>query len=62
MREGIKMVYKVKIKYWNGWEECSVWLTRVVSAYDCVSALKFVLEETGFEDEDIEEINIILEG
>lgn len=56
------MKYKVKIKYWNGWAECYVWLTRIVAAYDCVEALRLVLEESDLDDDDIEEIDITMEA
>ena len=54
------MNYKVKIKYWDGWEEVYVWLRRTVTLTksDYVTALRIAIEEANLDDEDIEEIEI----
>jgi hypothetical protein len=54
------MIYRVKIRYWDGWEEDYVWLHRTVtlSEPDYVTALKIAMEEANLDDEDIEEIEI----
>lgn len=54
------MKYIVKLKYWNGWTEDYVWITRAVNAENCVEALKCALNDVDLEDEDIEEIDIYL--
>lgn len=54
------MKYKVKIKYWSGWEEDYVWLHRTIALTepDYVTALKIAIEEANLDDEDIDEIEI----
>ena len=54
------MIYRVKIRYWDGWEEDYVWLNRTVTLTkpDYVTALKIVIEEANLDDEDIDEIEI----
>lgn len=54
------MTYRVKIRYWDGWEEDYVWLYRTVTLTkpDYVTALKIAIEEANLDDEDIDEIEI----
>ena len=54
------MTYRVKIRYWDGWEEDYVWLNRTVTLTkpDYVTALKIAIEEANLDDEDIDEIEI----
>ena len=54
------MIYRVKIRYWDGWEEDYVWLNRTVTLTkpDYVTALKIAIEEVNLDDEDIDEIEI----
>lgn len=54
------MIYRVKIRYWDGWEEDYVWLDRTVilTKPDYVTALKIAIEEANLDDEDIDEIEI----
>ena len=54
------MIYRIKIRYWDGWEEVYVWLRRTVTLTkpDYVTALRIAIEEANLDDEDIEEIEI----
>lgn len=54
------MIYRVKIRYWDGWEEDYVWLDRTVTLTkpDYVTALKIAMKEANLDDEDIDEIEI----
>lgn len=55
------MIYKVRIKYWNGWAEDLVWLEKMVmGAKDYVQALQMVFDSFDLEDTDVEEVSVEL--